>query len=203
MAYIGFFPEQPGFSAVNFKASTVTKATTTASGRSIRASNSTTLWQGTLAFPVMSQEEFRPIQAFVASCQGPLNEFDIVVPTVSTSQSPAASTATVAVNGNHSAGDFTIDVTTNKFSTTVLKAGDIIRFANHTKVYMVTSDATTSVAGDVNLSIVPALVESLSDSESVTVNNTPIRMILSNDTQEFNYRTDNLVAYEIDVEEVL
>ena len=204
MAYIGNFPSSPGFSATNFKQNTTTKRTVTQSGRQVRATSSTTLWSGTLTFPVMSQAEFRPIQGFVALAQGPLNEFDVVIPIVSSSTSPNAGAATATVDGAHTAGDTTIAVNTNLGGAgNILKAGDVIRFANHTKVYMCTSDINTDGAGDASINIQPALVEDLTDTEAVTLNNTPFRMILSNDLQEFNYRTDGLVSYEIDVEEVL
>lgn len=203
MANIGTFPSSPGFSAANFKQNTITKRTQTSSGRQIRSTNSTTLWSGTLVFPIMSQAEFRPIQAFIALAQGSLNEFDIVIPIVSTSQSANGATVTATVDGAHSAGDTTINIATDVNNGNVLKAGDIVRFANHTKVYMVTSDINTDTAGGAVLNIQPALTEALVDTESVTTNNVPFRMILSADEQEFNYRTDGLVSYEIDVEEVL
>ena len=85
----------------------------------------------------------------------------------------------------------------------MLKAGDIVRFANHTKVYMATTDVNTDSAGLAVLNIKPALITALVDEEAVTTNNVPFRMIMSTDTQEFNYRTDNLIAYEIDIEETI
>jgi len=203
MAYIGNFPSSPGFSAVNFKMNTTTKRTTAASGRIIRATNSTTLWSGTLAFPVMSLTEFRPIQGFIAQTDGGLNEFDIVIPTVSVSQSSYASVLSATVDGAHTAGDETINISSNVPNQSILKAGDIVRFANHTKVYMVTSDINSDGSGDAVLNIKPGLVEALVDTESITTTNVPFRMILSNDVQEFSYRTDNRIAYEIDIEETI
>lgn len=204
MAYIGNFPSSPGFSAANFKQNTTTKRTVARSGRQVRTSEGTTLWSGTLTFPVMSLTEFRPIQGFIALAQGTLNEFDVVIPIISESQSVNAGAATATVDGAHSAGDTTIAVNTNLAGQgNILKAGDVIRFANHTKVYMCTTDINTDTSGNAVINIQPALVEALTDTESVTLHNTPFRMILSNDLQEFSYRTDGLVAYEIDVEEVL
>jgi len=181
----------------------VTKRTQTASGRVIRASNGTTLWRGTLVYPPMTLAEFRPIQATVALAQGQLNDFDITIPLVSASQSVNAGLITATVDGAHTAGDTTIAVDTNATTANILKAGDVVRFANHTKVYMCTTDINTDGANKATINIQPALVEDLSDTESVTVHNVPFRMILSNDVQEFQYRTDGLVNYEIDVEEVL
>src|SRR6056300_1429685 len=99
MAYIGTFPSTPGFSAAGFKQNTITKRTQAASGRQIRATNATTLWSGTLVFPTMNLSEFRPIQAFVALSQGTLNEFDIVIPLVSESQSVNAAALSATVDG--------------------------------------------------------------------------------------------------------
>jgi len=209
MAYIGNFPSSPGFTTANFRQNTVTKTVQTQSGRTVRASNATTLFTGTLAFPTMSAAEFRPIQAFIALSQGKLNEFDIVIPVVS--QSISANRAAVDGNvtvetdsaGNHSVGDTTIKVQTPLNSNNVLKAGDVIRFANHTKVYVVTTDCNSEANGEAIINIQPGLVESVSNGEAVTTNDVPFRMILDNDIQEFSYTTEQYTNYEIDVREVL
>lgn len=204
MANIGTFPSTPGFAAANFKTNNLTKKTQTASGRVVRATNATTIWSGTLAFPVMSLNEFRPIQAFVARAQGALNDFDIVIPLVSTSNSAFNhSVATLTTTSSASAGDTSVAFNCGTGPTNVFKAGDVVRFANHTKVYMIAADVNSDASGNATMTITPALVEAVSSSENITSHNVPFRMILSNDLQEFNYRTDGLVAYEIDVEEVI
>jgi hypothetical protein len=43
----------------------------------------------------------------------------------------------------------------------------------------------------------------VTDEEAITSTNVPFRMILNGDVQEFNYRTDELVEYEIDVIEAI
>lgn len=203
MAYIGTFPSSPGFSGVNFKMNSLTKRTRAASGRIIRATNQTMLWSGTLAFPPMTEAEFRPIQAFIAQAEGGLNEFDIAIPSLSDSLSPNAPLVTASVSGAHSAGDETISISTNVLGGNAFKAGDLVRFANHTKVYMCSSDINTDGSGNATLNIKPGLVEALVTSESITTSAVPIRMILSQDVQEFAYGVDNLIRYEIDVEETI
>jgi hypothetical protein len=59
------------------------------------------------------------------------------------------------------------------------------------------------LSGNATMNIEPPLLENTAHNESITTNNVPFRMILSNDVQEFDYRVDNLVGYEIDVDEVL
>ena len=202
MAYIGTFPSDPGFSAAGFKMNAPTKQTTTQSGRLTRVATATTLWTGTLVFPPMTLLEFRPIQAFIALTQGGLNEFDVVIQNVSLSTSPNRDTAVCTVNGSHTVGDTTIAINSNINSGNVIKAGDVVRFAGHTKVYMATSDINTTASGQGTLNIQPALLENVSSGASITSHNTPFRMILANDTQEFGYQTNSLVSYEIDVREV-
>jgi len=209
MAYIGTFPSSPGFNTANFRQNTITKTAQTQSGRTVRASNATTLWSGTLVFPTMSAAEFRPVQAFVALSQGRLNEFDIVIPVVS--QSISANRAIVDGNvtvetdsaGNHQVGDTTIKIQTPILNNNILKAGDVVRFANHTKVYVVTTDINSDASGEAILNIQPGLVEAVSNGEAVTTNNVPFRMILDNDIQEFSYTTEQYTNYEIDIREVL
>jgi hypothetical protein len=53
------------------------------------------------------------------------------------------------------------------------------------------------------MEIQPALLEALSDSEDVDGTDVQFRVILSNDQQEFSIGTNELMQYEIDVEEVI
>ena len=204
MAYIGAFPVTQGFTGVNFKQKTTTKKTITASGRTIRATNATTLWQGTLSFPPVSYEDFLPIQAFVARCQGSLNEFDLIIPEIST-HNPHPNQVTF-VRTDAAAGATSVDVNSDNINkSNLLKAGDVIRFPNHAKNYMVTEDVASDGSGNATMQIQPALVTAVdSDSagENIIVNAVPFRMILSGDLQEFGYRNDGFVSYEIDVQEV-
>lgn len=204
MAYIGYFPVSNGFRAVRFRQKTITKKTETASGRVIRATNAVTKWTGTLTFPPIPYEEFMAVQAFVARCQGPLNEFDLVIPEVSTHASHSGQITSVRVDA--SAGATSVEVVSDNTNKTILHAGDVIRFPNHTKVYMVTEDATTDGAGETTVYFTPGLVtavDSNSAGEPIVINNVPFRMILTNDIQEYGYRNDGFIEFEIDVEEVI
>lgn len=205
MAYIGNFPVSTGLQGVNFRIDSLTKRTVSASGRVIRSRNATLLFKGTLAFPPMTQAEFRPIAGFLAQAEGGLNEFDIVIPTVSKSASVNGETISgfIHVDGAHSIGDESINVAAGTGPTNIMKAGDLVRFANHTKVYMVSTDCNTDATGDAVLNIKPGLLEALSDAEDVTSNDVPIRMILSNDIQEYSIGVDNLHGFEVDVEETI
>lgn len=202
MAYIGNWPTNPGFKTVNFVANSITKQTSTQSGKRLRLSIGGTRFSATLQYPSMERATWLPIQAAVTRAQGPLNSFDIQLPTIS-DNSTGISSLTATVNGTNAAGSTTVNVSTNKNSTTVIEAGDVVRFPSHNKVYMVTSTGTTDGSGNVSLSITPALISAVDDdgSSTVTMDNVPFRMTLAGDTQEFNYATDDTITYELDIVE--
>lgn len=210
MATITSFPTAPGFSAINFRQLDETKTTKTQSGRIVRHGNATTRWAATLAYPSMTLAEVRPIKAFIAQLKGGLNDFDVTLPDISTPQGTATanpfdmrSAASVgATSASVRFADSSTDDSTEG-ATVYLKPGDLIRFSGHTKVYMITADATSDSAGHVTLNFQPALISAVSINDTVTTNDVPIRVHLTNDVQEYQHATNNLVALQLDVEEVI
>ena len=88
-----------------------------------------------------------------------------------------------------------------------LKSGDFIKFAGHTKVYMIVSEFTPS-SGAATVTIEPPLISALADDEVVTYNNVPFQVHMTNDVQEFGAvgadKDGNLLyEFEIDVEEAI
>ena len=210
MALVTNFPTAPGFRAVNFRQLDETKTTKTQSGRVIRHGNATTRWAATLSYPPMTTAEVRPVKAFLAQLKGGLNEFDIILPDISTPLGTATanpfdmrSAASVgATSASVRFADSSTDDSTEG-ATKYLKPGDLIRFSGHSKVYMITADATSDSAGHVTLNFQPALISAVSINDTVTTNDVPIRVHLANSVQEFGHAVDGLVSLELDVEEVI
>ena len=84
----------------------------------------------------------------------------------------------------------------------VLKAGDIIQFAGHSKVYLV-QDTVTASSGVATVNILPNLVADLADNEAVTMTKPTFKVYLTSD--EIRYTTDASGFYRIsfDVREVI
>lgn len=210
MATVTSFPTAPGFSAVNFRQLDETKTTKTQSGRVIRHGNATTRWAATLSYPPMSTAEARPIKAFIAQLKGGLNDFDVILPDISTPQGSAtanpfdmrASAAAGATSVSVRFADSSTDDSTEG-ATVYLKPGDLIRFSGHTKVYMVTGDVTSNSAGELTINFQPGLVSAVSVDETITTNDVPIRVHLANSIQEYGYAVDGTIALELDIEEVI
>lgn len=201
MANLGNYPSTPSFTGVNFKVNSTTQVSTSLSQKRFRNALGTTYFSVTAQYPPMTNAEFRPIMAFIAQARGPVNEFDVVIPEISENRGDTA-LSTPQVNGAHSANDTTIAIDGFTLSTTVLKAGDVIRFTDHNKVYMVTADVTSSGTGTANVNITPPLLQGLTNNEDVTINNVPFRMTLSNDVQEITVGVEEFYQYEVDLVEV-
>ena len=239
MAYIGFFNgtnsvlsnvSQIGFRSINFKQKTQTVVTKAISGRTIRTQQATTLWEGTLEFPALTHKEFRQVQGFVALAQGALNEFDIILPNIS-SRTAGGTLFNLAVQQDKDAGNTTIrcyqttdsaggfENASPSYTTadafTILNMGDIIRYDNHNKVYMLTTDATPDSSGAFDIQIQPALTTAVKGIDSsgltdsagavteITYDDVPFRMVFKGDSADYRYNVDGTVNFRIDVEEVL
>ena len=145
------------------------------------------------------------LMAFIMKQRSQKENFTIVPPESSTK---GTETGTVLVNGAQSAGDTTITMDgfagdgANRF-----KTGDFIKFASHTKVYMVIENVTSSSNAS-TVTIEPPLIESIADDSVVTYNNVPFTVFLTNDVQEFgtvgaDINGNILYQFELDVEEFL
>jgi hypothetical protein len=190
----GTYPTDPEFQAINVVSKHSTLMSETVSGRRQFRSVGGQRWEFTARYNPMTRAEFMPVYAFVTSQQGMLGSFMIVPPVISSTSGTAS--GSMLVNGNHAIGDSTISV--DGFTGT-LKAGDFVKFASHTKVYMVIADRS----GAGVMTIEPALVEAVSNDQSVTYNNVPFTMSLLRDTQEYSLSSNEYFTYEIDMSEVL
>jgi hypothetical protein len=159
------------------------------------------LWEMTCEFPPMTRAEFAPLFAFAISQRG--SAFQIVLPHLATPQGVA--TGTPLVDGVHAVGDTTIAIDGFTPSTTgIYKAGDIIKFSSHTKVYMATADADSAAgAGLALIPIEPPLIYPLADNEAVIINNVTFTVAYKDGMQEFKTKNPSIYSYAIDLTEAI
>ena len=170
------YPTDPEFEAIDVRLNYNNVRSQTRSGRTQVRNIGAALWSFTAKYSTLTRAQMAPIYAFLAGKQGGTSSFSITPPVISDSTGNA--TGTLRVNGAHSAGDNTVAM--DGISGTV-KAGDFIKFANHTKVYMVVSDFTASGT----MTIEPALHEAVADNAVVTFNSVPFTMRVARDVQQF------------------
>ena len=143
------------------------------------------------------------LMAFIIKQRSGKENFTIIPPEIEDARGNVS--GTVLVNGVHAVGDTTIDI---DGMTGTLKAGDFVKFASHTKVYMVVADATADGSNEATITIEPPLITALTNDSAVTYDNVPFTVHLINDIQEFGtVGADNngnlLYQFELDVEETL
>ena len=198
----GQFPTNPNFSAINFKDNRPNLVNQTLSGKKQVRQIGAQYFSFTVAMPPLKQEKAQEIFAFLQKQKGSFENFTIQAPLDNLGASKSETDILVA--GAHTAGDASIALDGFTASQTgALKAGDIIKFANHSKVYMVQSDIDSDSGGALTALISPNLVASLADNEAVTVNKPSFTVYLENN--EIMYSTDTSGFYSIsfDVREVI
>jgi hypothetical protein len=133
----------------------------------------------------LTAAERRQIIGHHASVGGSLTAFSIELPE-DVKDSSAGYTGAITVDGAHTAGDTTVDITTASDGA-ILKAGDYIKFAGHNKLYQVTADVTAA-SSSATVSIFPALLDSLSNAE--VVSHTDVNIVVRYASDDIMYAMD-------------
>ena len=162
-------------------------------------------WRFQLSYPPQTRSDFADVMAFIIKQRSSKESFTITLPT--TFNSLGNETGSVLVNGAHSVADTTIAMDgfgadgSGRF-----KAGDFIKFANHSKLYMVVADVTSS-SNAATVTIEPPLTTALSNNEAVTYDSVVATVYLASDIQEFTAvdlsGSDLVFQYSFDVIEAI
>jgi hypothetical protein len=83
-----------------------------------------------------------------------------------------------------------------------VKAGDLLKFAGHTKVYMVTTDAASDGTGLATLTIEPQLIATIADAEALVYSSVPFTVALAGDNLDTVIAPGMLYTLDIDLVEV-
>lgn len=192
------YPTSPGFRAIGLKMSDPTITFRSQNGKRISRKVGGHLWSFTLTYPPMTKEQFRPILGFLAKVRGRYNTFTIVPPNLATPLGTQVNDTVVIEN--KAEGNTSIKVAGNPLST--YKAGDVVKFSGHNKVYMLTDDAIANGFGEAILNFQPPLTTSVTFGETAKHSNVPFTVALTGDIQEINTDVAGFYKYELDVEEV-
>lgn len=185
----GTYPTTPEFQAINVESKQRNIYSETVSGRIQARQIGKQQWAFSAKYNPMTREEFAPVYAFLVSQKGRFGTFTIVPPVISTTSGTATGTMT---SGAENAGSTSISVSG---FTGDIKAGDFVKFASHSKVYMVTADR--SGAGD--MSIEPALIEAVTNGTEITYTDVPFKMRLNNDIQTYSLSSNEYFEVDVDM----
>lgn len=193
------FPTSINFTDLQLSSITPTQRTASLSGIEQRAAIGAQYWQATGTFANLTATERRTLHAFLMSTAGSLNSFEIVLPdTISDTTSGYASSLTTATA---SAGNTDIQVS-GTGTTTAIKAGDFFKFSSHTKVYMATQDCDLT-SGTGTLNFFPGVRQGITSGQTITFNNVPMTVRLTDDTITQTINPTLLSSFTISFTEVL
>lgn len=157
-------------------------------------------WGIRMSWSPMRRNLFAQFQGFLLSQRGQADTFTTTLPGYTAPQGTWPGTP--LVNGASQTGRSIIMDGFTASQTGVAKCGDLLKFAGHTKVYMITADANSNGSGQATLSIEPALVASPADNEAIVTSNVPFTVALASDSLDTNLSPGVLFTLEIDMVEV-
>ena len=201
----GTFPLQAGFRTTNFSSQTTSRVTVSVSGKTQRIKTGQQFFTFKLKSPKMTRLQVDADFSFIAAQDGQVESFTIVPPVISSSKGTASGTVTV-VNATSSAPVLSLAAGSKNVGVSggsgTLKKGDLIKFSNHDKVYMLTEDANLDGSTVDQISFYPPLTTALTGGgQTITYNSVPFKVYLNSDTATFSTSTDGLHQYEISVNE--
>ena len=167
--------------------------------RQARTSNAQR-WAMALSWSPMRRSVFMQFYAFLLSQRGQADTFTCTLAGHTTPQGVWTGTPVVA-GAAQTGRSVNLSGFTNSV-TGIAKAGDLLKFANHTKVYMVTADANSSATGTATLSIEPALMQSPGNAEAVVSGSVPFTVALAADNLDMALGSGMLTPLNITVVEV-
>lgn len=196
----GTFPSTPSPVDITVKSIQPTRVSTTHSLKRQVRGGTVQRWAFNLKWSAKTRAVFAPIIAFALAQKGQYESFTFIPYGLGTTQGNA--TGTPLVNGATASGR-SIPTDGWAISTTVMKAGDFVKFASHNKVYMLTADVVSNGTGQATLAIEPGLYASVADNSAVTHTNVPFTVAFGTDVHEVAFVPGNLVSYACELVEVL
>jgi hypothetical protein len=197
----GLLPSTPSFAASRLSSVHRTLVSRTHSGRVQTRKVGGHRWAFTATYPPMTRAQFAPVYGFVMAQGGRFSTFRVVPPDLAVPRGVASGVPQVSGAGQVGNSIVTGGWTANVSG--ILLAGDVLKFAGHTKVYMVTVDVDSDATGAAVLPVEPALVASPADLEAIVVHDVPFTVTLADDVQEYHTRAPLLFSYELDMVEAL
>ena len=187
-----FTPSQ-GFRTLDWQSNNGVRTTRSVSGKTFRVKTGNQSWSFKLTSPALTREQFMADYSFFVQQEGMLNSFTIVPPTIGTSRGTADG-STITVNAAYAAGQSLVKANGGGGT---LKKGDLIKFSNHDKVYMLTEDINMDASSEDFFNIFPVLTTAVSGSTTITHSNVPVKVFLDTNQIKFVTQADGLYRYEI------
>lgn len=198
----GLFPDDIPLSVVEFGTSSLTFVSESHSGVRNVSSGNVQRWVMRVETAILKESQWRRLLAFIVNQDGQYETFTIIPRALRKPLSSLPSGLSPLVKGASQTGT---NVLTDGWpaSTLIYKAGDLVKFANHNKAYMLTADVTSDGSGNATLPIKPALLTSPADNSAITYQNVPITVAFTDDMQGIQMQAKKLGTFSGSLREVI
>lgn len=196
------FPDEVSFQAVSFQVNTPTQTSETFSGKTRRIGMGVSYYSWEVKYPSLLPIDAGTVNGFVAQAFGPQFSFEIILPEISYSKAPNQTTSVPRLSASRAIGATSVALTNCGASKNVLAAGDFVKFANHSKVYMVTAPCVSDSSGNATLYFSCALVSAIPSNTNVTITAIPFTAILTEDAQKFDVGFGGITSMTLAMREV-
>lgn len=192
-------PTSPAPSYVKVSSVQPTRVSVAHSLKRQRRGGTVQAWGFTAGWKDLRRATFAPIWGFSIARRGQYETFTFVPPMLGTRQTAGAGTPVVKTAASTGRA---VAVKGMSAGAVLGKIGDFLKFANHTKVYMLTADATADGSGDVTIAIEPALYSAVIVDEALTLDSVPFTVMFAGDVREIEVRggmADGPFDFELDM----
>jgi hypothetical protein len=196
------FPDEVDFQAVSFQVNTPSQTSETMSGKIRRISMGVSYYSWEVKFPNLLPIDAGTVNGFAAQAFGPQFSFEIILPEISFTKAPNQTTSVPRSSQSRPIGATSITLTNCGVSKNVVAAGDFIKFANHTKVYMVVAPCVSDASGNATLFFSCPLLQAVPISTNLTITNVPFTAILTEDAQKFDVGFGGITTMTLAMREV-
>ena len=177
-----------------------TKVTSSMNGIEQRIASTGQYFRFVGVYSNLEQANQRAVFAHIQSQAGPLNAFTISLPAYMGNStagfSGTLSSVSAAVNST------SVTATASSNNTAVLKAGDLIKFSSHNKIYTVTNNVTSGAGGSCTIGIFPALKQAVT-SNTIVHRSVQPTVRYATDNAEFSLGADQFTTFNLEFIEVL
>lgn len=153
------FPTAPLPTNVSIKSINQVTTSTFSNYNTEKKSNGAQRWEFTLDFPKTDFANGKSLFAFINTHRGSLETFNFNLPSPIDNTTGTHLGAFNVITGPSTGSTFNIGGLVQ--GTGRLKAGDLLQFSNHTKLYMITSDVDADASGNGVLNIMPPVLVSV------------------------------------------
>ena len=196
------FPTTPSIKAIQVGSNRPVSTNYTLSGKRSVRQFASQYFTFSVEMPPLTQTQFQTISGYLISKKGAFNTFDFGYPIDNLGVDKNSSN--VKTRTTHTTGATSIACDGFSASTNdVVKVGDLIKFAGHNKVYVVTGDVNSNGASQGSIGIEPPLQSDLANNEVVDLNKPNVTVSLLQDDLIYSSDPTGLFYLSFELREVL